>query len=103
MKGSTVNILAALIVAILALLSPAPAAFPPPTDPPTRTVPQRTESVCRGTFEAMCRIISDMHRRGEIDDDIRRALIQWAYQEYLACRAGPPRLPYVERDGRYEE
>jgi hypothetical protein len=92
------KILACLIVAASTAF-----AFPPPSDPPpTRTVPLRTESVCKGTFEAMCRIISDMHRRGEIDDEIRRALIQWAYQEYLSCRAGPARLPYVERDGRYE-
>ena len=97
------NILAVLIVAILALLSPAPAAFPPPTDPPpTRTVPQRTESVCRSTFERMCRIISEMRDRGEIDDEEKLGLIRWAYAEYLACRAGPPRLPFVERDGRYE-
>jgi len=71
----------------------------PPIGPPTRTVPLRTESVCRDTFERMCRIISEMRDRGEIDDEIHRALIQWAYQEYLACRAVPARLPYSERRG----
>jgi hypothetical protein len=87
------KILACLIVAASTALAV------PPIAPPTRTVPQRTESVCRSTFERMCRIISEMRDSNEIDDDEKLGLIRWAYAEYLACRAGPARLPYSERRG----
>jgi hypothetical protein len=71
----------------------------PPIGPPTRTVPLRTENACRSMFERMCRIISEMRDRGEIDDEEKLGLIRWAYAEYLACRAVPARPPYSERQG----
>lgn len=85
---------------ILALILAASTALAvPPIGPPTRTVPTTPESVCLRTFEMLCQIISERHRLGEFDDAMKRALIQWAYDEYRKCIAVPARLPYSERRG----
>jgi hypothetical protein len=80
------------LIALILAASTALAA--PPINPPTRVY-----DPCKQTFEMTCRIISEMRDRGEIDQEMWRHLIQWAYQEYLACRAVPARLPYSERRG----
>ena len=81
-------------ILLSAMLAVSAVAVPPIGNPPTRVY-----DPCKQTFEMTCRIISEMRDRGEIDQEMWRHLIQWAYQQYLSCRAVPARLPYSERRG----
>lgn len=64
----------------------------PPIAPPAKVVPQSTESVCRSTFERMCRIISEMHLRGEIDDAEKLGLPDCRTPSGAATDVCSPRL-----------